>query len=87
MDPTKEQHKMLSKFWKRCDGNPDNDNTSVRGKKPETYTERPKSPRPKKARHVKSKVKSMVIILFDIKGIIHKELVVLAGQTVNSALL
>jgi hypothetical protein len=38
---------------------------------------------PKKARHVKSKVKSMLIILFDIKGIVHKELV-LAGQTVNS---
>jgi hypothetical protein len=30
------------------------------------------------------KVKSMIIIFFDIKGIVHKEFV-LAGQTVNSA--
>jgi hypothetical protein len=33
----------------------------------------------RKARQVKSKVKSMLIVLFDIKGIIH-----LAGQIVNS---
>jgi hypothetical protein len=33
---------------------------------------------------VKSKVKSMLIIFFDIKGIVHKEFV-LADQTVNSA--
>jgi hypothetical protein len=37
-----------------------------------------------KARQVKSKVKSMLIIFFDIKGILHKEFF-LAGQTVNSA--
>jgi hypothetical protein len=36
-----------------------------------------------KARQVKNKVKSMLIILFDIKGIVHKEFF-LAGQTVNS---
>jgi hypothetical protein len=36
-----------------------------------------------KVRHVKSKVKSMLIILFDIKGVAHKEFT-LAGQTVNS---
>jgi hypothetical protein len=41
----------------------------------------PNSPRP---RMVKSKVKSVFIVFFDIKGIDHKE-VVLAGQTVNSA--
>jgi hypothetical protein len=40
--------------------------------------------RPKKARRVKRKVKSMTIIFFDIKGIVHKEFV-FAGQTVNSA--
>jgi hypothetical protein len=40
--------------------------------------------RPKKARQVRSKVKSMLIIFFDIKGIIHKEFV-LSHQTVNSA--
>jgi hypothetical protein len=45
--------------------------------------ESPNSPRQKKARQVKSKVKSMLIIFFDIKGIFHKEFV-LAGQTVNS---
>jgi hypothetical protein len=40
--------------------------------------------RPKKARQLKSKVKSTLIIFFDIKGIVHKEFA-LAGQTVNSA--
>jgi histone-lysine N-methyltransferase SETMAR len=44
----------------------------------------PYSPRPKKARQVKGKVKSMLIIFFDIKRIVHKEFV-LAGQTVNFA--
>jgi hypothetical protein len=38
----------------------------------------------KRARQVKSKAKSMLIIFFGIKGIVHKEFV-LAGQTVNSA--
>jgi hypothetical protein len=46
--------------------------------------EGPNSLRPKKARQVKSKVKCMLIIFFDIKGIIHKEFI-LAGQKVNSA--
>jgi hypothetical protein len=40
--------------------------------------------RPKKARQVKSKVKSMLIIFFDIKGTVKKQFV-LAGQTANSA--
>jgi hypothetical protein len=43
----------------------------------------PNSPRPKRERQVNSRVKSMLIIFFDIKGIVHKEFV-LAGQTVNS---
>jgi hypothetical protein len=64
-DPTKEQHQILCKSKTKCD--PSNDWTSVRGRKQETYMESPKSPRPKKARQVKSKVKSMLIILFDIK--------------------
>jgi hypothetical protein len=38
----------------------------------------------KKARQVNSKVKSMIIIFFDIKGIVRKEFI-LVGQTVNSA--
>jgi hypothetical protein len=46
--------------------------------------ESPNSPRLKKARQVKSKVKSMLIIFFDIKGIVHNEFV-LADQTVNFA--
>jgi hypothetical protein len=39
-----------------------------------------------KARQVKSKVKSLLIIFFDIKGIVHKEFA-LAGQTVYSDVL
>jgi len=41
------------------------------------------SPRPKKARQVKSNLKSMIITFFDIKGILHKESVP-TGRTVNS---
>jgi hypothetical protein len=46
--------------------------------------ESPNLPRPKEVRQVKSKVKCMLIIFFDIKGIVHREFL-LAGQTVNSA--
>jgi hypothetical protein len=41
--------------------------------------------RPKKARQVKSKVKRMLIIFFDIMGIVNKEFVLAGRQTVNSA--
>jgi hypothetical protein len=44
----------------------------------------PNSQRPKRARQVANKVNSMFIIFFDIKGIVHKEFI-LVGQTVNSA--
>jgi hypothetical protein len=40
--------------------------------------------RPKKAKQVNSKAESMLIIFFNIKGIVHKG-IVLAGQTVSSA--
>jgi hypothetical protein len=40
---------------------------AVAGRKHEPYTESPNPPRPKMARQVKSKVKSMLIIFFDIK--------------------
>jgi hypothetical protein len=44
----------------------------------------PNSPRLKKVRQAKSKVKTMLIIFFDIKGFVHKEFI-LAGQRVNFA--
>ena len=43
----------------------------------------PTSPRSKKARQVKSNLKSMIITLFDSKGTVHKEFVP-TGQNVNS---
>ena len=42
----------------------------------------PGSPRPKKARQVKSQIKSMLIVFYDMRGIIHREFVP-QGQTVN----
>ena len=44
----------------------------------------PGSPRPKKARQVRSNIKSILICFFDQKGIVHKEFVP-SGQTVNAA--
>jgi hypothetical protein len=69
MDSTKEQRHILYNSRKKCDGDPGNDLTSVRGRKHEPYTESPNSPRTKKARQVKSKIKSMLIIFFNIKGV------------------
>ena len=45
----------------------------------------PSSPRMKKARQVCSNIKSTLIILFDIRGIVHKEIDP-PGQTVNGNL-
>ena len=42
----------------------------------------PTSPRTKKARQVHSNIKSMIMIIFDIRGIVHKEFVP-PGQSVN----
>ena len=42
------------------------------------------SPRPKKARMSRSRVKTMIIVFFDSRGIVHKEFVP-PGQTVNHA--
>jgi hypothetical protein len=74
----------LCKSQKKFDGDPGNDKTSVWGEKHELYTESPTSQKPKKARQAKGKVRSMLIIFFDFKGILQKEFV-LVGQTVNSA--
>jgi len=42
----------------------------------------PTSPRPKKARQVRSNVKMMLIVFFDDRGIVHREFIP-PGQTVN----
>lgn len=44
----------------------------------------PGSPRPRKARMSKSRIKSMLIVFFDSKGVVHKEFLQ-SGQTVNAA--
>jgi histone-lysine N-methyltransferase SETMAR len=44
----------------------------------------PSSPRQKKARHSKSKFKALMIVFFDIRGIVHVDWVP-EGQTVNQA--
>jgi len=45
----------------------------------------PQSPRPKKARQVKSNIKTMLICFFDIRGVVHTEFVP-QGHTVNQEL-
>jgi hypothetical protein len=70
MDPTKEQHQMLCKSRKKCDGDPGNDQTSVRGRKHEksklTETEKGETGEEQSQEHAHH---------FDIKGIVHKEFV------------
>jgi len=64
------------------------DESWVYGYDPETKQQSsqwksPHSPRPKKARQVRSDIKSMLICFFDQEGIVHKEFVP-PGQTVNA---
>ena len=64
------------------------DESWVYGYDPETKQQssqwkRPHSPRPKKARQVRSGTKSMLVIFFDIRGVVHREFVP-QGQTVNA---
>jgi hypothetical protein len=63
------------------------DETWVYGYDPETKLQSsqwrsPSSPRPKKARQVLSNVKMMLMVFFDIQGLVHCEFVP-AGQTVS----
>ena len=63
------------------------DETWVYGYDPETKQQSsqwksPSSPRPKKAKAVKSKIKTMLIVFFDIHGLVHFEFLP-PGQTVN----
>jgi hypothetical protein len=55
------------------------------GEESMSHTLKVQTHRPKeRARQAKSKVKRLLIVFFDIKGIVHKEFV-LAAQTVSSA--
>jgi hypothetical protein len=54
------------------------------GKKAWAVHRKSKLTKTKKERQIQSKVKSMLVLFFDIKGIVHKEFI-LAGQKVNSA--
>jgi hypothetical protein len=87
MDSTKEQHQILCKSRKNATENLamtrqalGKKALAVRGCLNRMFG----SGQTEKARQVKIKVKSMLIIFFDIKGIVHKKFF-LAGQTVNSA--
>jgi hypothetical protein len=68
----------------KCDGDPGIDYIRIRTRKQEPYNVSLNSPISKKARQMRSKVTSMLIIFFDFKEIVHKEFLI-AGQTVNSA--
>jgi hypothetical protein len=73
MARAKKQHRIVCKSQKKRNGDPGNVYIRVRERKGEPYTESPNSSRPKKVRQVKGKVKRMFIVLFTIKGIVHKE--------------
>jgi hypothetical protein len=58
MDPTKEEHPIVCRSREMCNGDHSNDCTRVWGRKHEPCTESPNWPRPKKAKQLKSKVRS-----------------------------
>jgi hypothetical protein len=64
MDPTVSVHQISCKSQKKRDRDTGNDYTSIQERKHEPYTGSRNSMRPKKARQVKSNVKSMLIIFF-----------------------
>jgi hypothetical protein len=76
-EQTKEQFQILHKSRKKSDEDPGHDQTSVRGREDALL-------RADWKRQDRWRVKSILIIFLDIKGIVHKDFV-LAGQTVNPA--
>jgi hypothetical protein len=65
------------------------DETWVYGYDPETKQQSsqwksPNSPRPKKARQVRSNVKPMLIVFFNIQGTVHKEFIPLVKPSMAS---
>lgn len=93
-DQKRNRVEVCTELKARCEADPNfisnivtGDESWVYGYDPETKQQSsqwksPASPRPKKARQVLSKTKSMLICFFDVKGVIHKEFVP-QGQTVN----
>jgi hypothetical protein len=64
------------------------DETLVYGYDPETKLQSshwwsPSSPRPKRGRQVRSNVKTMLIVFFDIQGLLHYDLSQLVKQSTN----
>jgi hypothetical protein len=78
MDPTKEQHQIMCKSRKKCDGNPGNKLDLRLGGKVRAIHEKSKLMETEKG---EAQSYPMLIILFDIKEIVYKEFV-LAGQSV-----
>jgi hypothetical protein len=56
--------------------------TQAFGEESMSHTRNPNSQRPKKATQVKKKVKIMIIIFFDIKGLFTKKFILIV-QTIN----
>jgi hypothetical protein len=75
MGPTKEQHQICTNLGKSVTETMTVIRETFRERKHELYTESPNSPRPKRSRQVKNKVKGMLIIFSGIKGIVRKEFV------------
>jgi hypothetical protein len=83
MDLTKEQLQVLCKYRKSATEIETLIRQAFEEETTEPCAESPKSPRPKMARQEKSKVKSMLISFFEIKGIVNKD-IFLVGHWVNS---
>jgi hypothetical protein len=76
-DGSDKEQQVCIKFCANLGKSVIGDESWIYGYDPETRQQSsqwkcPNSPRAKKVRQVKSKVKSMLVIFFDIKGIVHK---------------